>query len=118
RCRLPRVLDVLLATALVGAFALVVARLPETGYRHVAGAVRVSDGDSLRMGEERIRLEGIDAPELAQTCIRAGEAYPCGREARDALARLVGDAPVECESRGRDRYGRLLARCRAQGVDL
>jgi len=82
------------------------------------GTVRVADGDSLVLAGERIRLQGIDAPELAQSCTRAGADYPCGREARAALARLVAGHAVACESRRRDRYERLLATCTAAGVEL
>ena len=111
-------LDILLAGALVAVLAFVVARFPESEYRQVGGSAVVSDGDSLRVGEVRIRLAGIDAPELEQICVRAGEPYPCGREAREALVRLLDGAPVSCESRHRDRYSRLLAHCTAGQVDL
>ena len=36
----------------------------------LTGDVRVIDGDTIAVGETRIRLEGIDAPETAQTCQR------------------------------------------------
>ena len=43
----------------------------------LAGAPRVVDGDTLVIGAERIRLEGIDAPETDQACrIEAGCAGP------------------------------------------
>ena len=45
-------------------------------------------------------------------------AYPCGRDARDALRRLIGGRAVTCEGWERDRYGRLLAFCKAGAVDL
>ena len=79
--------------------------------REVIGAARIVDGDSLRIEGVAIRLKGIDAPEMAQTCQRAGAAYPCGREARRHLQTLVGAAPVRCRSEGLDRYRRRLAVC-------
>ena len=52
---------------------------------------RVSDGDSLRSGPLKIRLHGIDAPELKQTCADStGAPWPCGRAARDAMAERSG----------------------------
>ena len=84
----------------------------------VSGAVLVVDGDSLRIGGRNIRLSGIDAPELHQTCLREGRSWPCGEAARQGLRRLVGDADIACAISGRDRYGRSLARCGAGERDL
>ena len=36
----------------------------------VAGLATATDGDTLRLGGLSIRLAGIDAPELRQTCTR------------------------------------------------
>jgi len=45
----------------------------------VAGeSVRVVDGDGLKIGNQSIRLWGIDAPELDQTCELDGRTVPCG----------------------------------------
>jgi endonuclease YncB( thermonuclease family) len=81
------------------------------------GAVRVVDGDTLRAGDERIRLIGMDAPETAQTCRDAqGRAWACGVAARERLVALVARGTVACASHGRDRYGRTLAICSAGDV--
>jgi endonuclease YncB( thermonuclease family) len=79
--------------------------------------VTVVDGDSLRAGKENIRLIGIDALELHQTCRDArGGDWACGREAKARLAALVSGGNVACTERGRDRYGRTLAVCQADGI--
>jgi micrococcal nuclease len=66
---------------------------------------RVADGDTFYCRDgQRVRLIGIDAPELAQG--------PAGGRARDALRRLLPpDASVrlELDAAPRDRYGRTLA---------
>lgn len=72
-------------------------------------AVRVVDGDSLEGGGRRLRLIGIDALELSQTC--EPRAVPCGRLARAALDSLVRGGSLHCADLGTDRYGRTLARC-------
>ena len=52
-----------------------------------AASVRVADGDSIEFGGQRIRLRGIDAPELHQECRDlSGRNWPCGRRARDEIA--------------------------------
>lgn len=85
----------------------------------VSGQGRVSDGDSFRLGAERVRLLGLDAPELDQDCQgpQAGN-WPCGRAARDRLAALLALGPLDCRPQGHDRYDRLLARCAVGGADL
>lgn len=113
-----RLLDLALAAAILGVMALLVARGFSPPAETVRGAARVADGDSLAIGGGRIRLKGIDAPELAQTCRRGGEEWPCGRNARDRLAQLAAGRTVSCEGKGHDRYGRLLARCAVDGLDL
>ena len=41
----------------------------------ISGVASVTDGDTLRIGSERIRLHGIDAPESAQSCRAGGETW-------------------------------------------
>ena len=85
----------------------------------MSGSARVSDGDSFRLGDDRVRLLGIDAPELAQDCAAAdGTSWPCGRAARDRMAALLAGGAVDCRPEDKDRYDRLLARCSIGGRDL
>ena len=80
---------------------------------------KVSDGDSLRSGPLKIRLHGIDAPELKQTCTdNSGASWPCGRAARDAMADIAMTAPLRCDLMDVDRYGRLVMRCLAGDTDI
>jgi endonuclease YncB( thermonuclease family) len=82
----------------------------------IRGKVRVIDGDSLEIGGLRIRLEGVDAPELDQECLRVGVAWPCGERSRSELSGLLGSDVVECMPIGRDRYQRILAKCYVDGT--
>jgi endonuclease YncB( thermonuclease family) len=85
----------------------------------IAGPARVVDGDTLVIGEQHIRLDGIDAPETDQVCLdAAGKRWTCGIAARDQLARRIGSAPVSCAAHGQDRYGRVLADCSVGGESL
>jgi micrococcal nuclease len=78
----------------------------------------VVDGDTLRCGRERIRLLGIDAPELPGHCRRGRRCVPGNPwRSRDSLAAVIrGKAKIERV--GEDRYGRTLALVRVNGVDL
>jgi endonuclease YncB( thermonuclease family) len=85
----------------------------------LSGPATAIDGDTLRIGDARIRLLGLDAVELGQMCTdAAGADWPCGREARSFLAGLVGGETTTCAADGRDRYGRILARCKVARADL
>ncbi len=84
----------------------------------LTGTARVVDGDSIRLRGEEVRLRGIDAPELHQTCRRGAETVACGVDARRALASLLAAGTVRCEASERDRFDRLLARCLAGGQDI
>ncbi len=84
-----------------------------------AQQISVSDGDTLVVNGERIRLSGIDAPENGQTCLdRAGIEYDCSMLATMALEELVIGKSIECRSEARDRYGRTLAACYVEGRDV
>lgn len=80
------------------------------------------DGDTLRCGprrEERIRLIGIDAPELPGHCEgrrRCAPGDPWASKA--ALDRLVRGRWVRLERVGQDHYGRTLAFARVGNADL
>lgn len=86
--------------------------------KDVTGAAEAIDGDSLRVGGVEVRLRGIDAPELMQTCQVSGRETPCGREARAHLRRFTSSGLVTCIGSERDRFGRLLGRCRIRGIDI
>lgn len=84
----------------------------------LTGQARVTDGDSLVVAGERIRLHGIDAPEIKQRCDPSGRNWACGAWAAKTLAGIVGKGVLACEALDRDRYGRTVARCTVSGVDV
>lgn len=84
----------------------------------VTGRARAVDGDTLEIAGQKVRLFGIDAPELDQRCDRGGEVWACGRAAREALAGIVGRQRLDCRVQDVDRYGRSVAVCLAGGEDV
>lgn len=108
-----------LRDSLLAALAAAMLLLPRiAGAETVAGRAAVADGDTLRIGAETVRLFGIDAPESAQTCQRTdGRNWPCGRWSADILKRLASGRVI-CTGNSRDRFGRLLAHCRAGDADI
>jgi endonuclease YncB( thermonuclease family) len=76
------------------------------------------DGDTLHCGRERIRLLGIDAPELPGHCAQgrrcvSGDPYA----ATSSLKRAIGRT-MRIERVSQDRYGRTLALLRGPHGDL
>lgn len=70
-------------------------------------APNVHDGDTLRCGDERIRLFGVDAPEVERG---RSPAQPFAEEARKTLLQLTRGR-VACRFVTRDRYGRFVGKC-------
>lgn len=76
--------------------------------------VGVADGDTFTLldadrRQHKVRLAGIDAPEKGQ---------PFGRRARQSLSRMVFDQDVVVEYAKKDRYGRIVGRVEAGGLDV
>lgn len=85
----------------------------------VTGKPYVTDGDTVKISGERIRLEGIDAPERKQRCKNAnGSSYGCGFIATAELKKKIGHSSISCRGSERDRYGRFLGICYLGELDL
>ncbi|MEM1401485.1 MAG: thermonuclease family protein [Pseudomonadota bacterium] len=66
-------------------------------FEDAEGAVRVVEGDLISVGGKLVRLYGIDAPEMDQTCEAAnGAPYDCGEASRRALETMLGDRALKC----------------------
>jgi endonuclease YncB( thermonuclease family) len=114
RSRSSGITSLVIALALAGGAGLV---LKPSG-RTLEGRAQITDGDTIRIGEARIGLKGIDAPEMGQRCSRSGRSYACGETSRRFLIDLVSGENVRCRATGRDRYQRILARCSVHGRDI
>lgn len=87
----------------------------------IVGRASVVDGDTIEIHGQRIRLNGIDAPEGRQLCQDvAGKDYRCGQRAANALADFLAVSnPTRCEIVGHDRYRRFVGKCfRADGESV
>lgn len=74
----------------------------------------VTDGDTFRFGRTRVRLHGVDAPEMRRP--HGGGRNPDGVAARAHLARLIEGQRVICDDTGERTYGRVVAVCRTDTV--
>ena len=80
-----------------------------------AAAQTVTDGDTFKIDGVAYRIWGIDAAETKQLC---ADGWPAGRAATTYMRELVHGRSVACEYKTKDRYGRTVALCRADGEDL
>jgi endonuclease YncB( thermonuclease family) len=107
---LRRALGALLALLVLGA-------LGRPGLaEEIVGRPQVIDGNTLDFSGRRVRLAGIDAPDLAQTCRAAGQGWPCGKEARWAAINRIHPHWVTCVTQGRALDGAMAAICYLAGV--
>jgi endonuclease YncB( thermonuclease family) len=80
-----------------------------------ASAQTVPDGNTITVGATTVRLWGIDAPDIRQTC---DDGWAAGQEAARTLRALVQGRRLECNPRGKDRFGVTLAVCKTDGWDV
>jgi endonuclease YncB( thermonuclease family) len=84
----------------------------------LSGTALVVDGDTITLGGNKIRLNGIDTPEKNQTCRKAGVTWRCGYEATETLRKWTYTKEVRCIGDTKDRYGRLIANCFVDGYNV
>jgi len=96
----------------------------------IIGVPRIVDGDTIHIEKYKIRLEGIDAPEIRQKCKKEKlkissfigftfyKDYNCGEVAKENLESKVDRSKIRCISSSKDRYERYLAKCFKDKINL
>src|SRR5262245_19063198 len=85
----------------------------------LTGTASVTDADTIVIGGQPIRLQGVDAPETDQICLDSrGALWNCGIDARDQLIRHIGSAETSCITKDKDVFSRWLATCSTNRGDL
>ncbi len=80
---------------------------------------RVVDGDGFYVGQTEVRLHGVDAVELNQTCVtEQNSEWACGTWVRAQVAQRFEGRKAQCETVTTDRYGRAVATCEVDGQDV
>ena len=98
--------------------------------QEIIGIPKIVDGDTVYINNYKIRLEGIDAPEMKQKCKKEKlkissiigytfyENYHCGEHSKQSLEAKVKGSNIKCISFTKDRYKRYLARCFKGKINL
>lgn len=110
--------DIVITVCFLVLLALIALKVKTDAVETLGGHYRVVDGDSLALGDRRLRLTGIDAPELTQTCMLHATSWRCGEAAKAMLQTLVDRGVMICKGDRRDKYGRLLVACISDGMDI
>jgi endonuclease YncB( thermonuclease family) len=92
--------------------------IPAQAGTTIFGPATVTDGDTIKINGTKIRIHGIDGPERKQTCKLPDKIVSCGLIATEAMKELVRGKEVICQQTDTDRYGRTIAICHANGVDI
>lgn len=113
--------NLLIGTILCGSLALGGLIAAQQASPTLRGYASVIDGDTIRIGATKpsIRILGIDAPELSQSCRDVnGNLYACGERSRERLEEFLRGKRIQCVTAGRDIYNRWLGFCTADGTDI
>lgn len=86
----------------VVASALILSRQQQEELVVLAGQASVIDGDTLRVAGQKVRLQGLAAPEMD----RAG-----GQAAKDAMIEIIAGRPVSCQLDGTKTHDRVVGVC-------
>ena len=96
----------------------------------IYGTPKIIDGDTVHINNKKIRLEGIDAPEIKQQCkkpfikisaligFQFSKSYSCGIISKKKLMDKVDNSKIRCISSSRDKYKRYLATCYKEKINL
>ena len=96
----------------------------------IYGVPKIIDGDTVHINSKKIRLEGIDAPEIKQQCkkpslkisavigLQINKNYSCGVIAKIKLTDKINNSKIKCISSSKDRYNRFLATCYKNRINL
>ena len=86
---------------------------------NASSSLKIIDGDTIILNSEKIRLYGIDTPEIKQTCTdNYGHTYLCGVKAKLELEKIIGSKKVSCIKKTKDRYKRSISICYVDENDI
>ena len=95
--------------------------------KEISGNAQIIDGDTIKINSKKIRLYGIDAPELKQMCknpyltiifFTFTKDYPCGKISTQKLQKKINNKVITCKILDIDRYKRLIGECYKRNLNL
>ena len=89
----------------------------DKNYLLISGKPKITDGDTIKINNKKIRFSGIDAPESyffgkKQLCILNNIEILCGKLSKEKLIEKIGNQSVNCKiEKNKDQYSRLIGEC-------
>ena len=108
-------------------FTLIMFFFTHTYSEVISGNATVIDGDTIKINSKKIRLHGIDAPEIKQLCEREflnfffftfKKNYKCGELSKKKLEYFIQNDKIECKTEGIDRYKRIIGTCFKNKINI
>ena len=94
----------------------------------ISGEAVITDGDTLKISSNKIRLSGIDAPEIKQTCKKnfidfgffsLNKNYFCGELSKKELSKFTNNHTIFCKVEDKkDFFGRYLGTCFKDKINI
>ena len=84
----------------------------------IEGKAKIIDGDTIHIGKNKIRLHGIDAPEINQTCEKNNITWLCGENATNALVNIINSQKIICSIKDIDQYNRYIGVCFVNNLNM
>ncbi|MFT5784829.1 MAG: endonuclease YncB(thermonuclease family) [Ascidiaceihabitans sp.] len=93
--------------------------LPSLTMADFSGSIVVIDGDTIDVGDVRVRIHGIDAPEQDQKCTSGQNlSWARGAWVSDQVRERFQGQRATCRRIEIDKYGRVVATCKVNGEDI
>ncbi len=89
----------------------------DQSYKIITGKPKVTDGDTIKINNKKVRFSGIDAPESfffgkKQSCTLNDIKILCGNLSKEKLVEKIGNQIVNCKlEKKKDQYSRLIGEC-------
>ncbi len=88
-------------------------------YPAISSVSRVVSGDTLTLGNQIVKLYGVAAPDISQTCAdSSGRGYRCGQQSVSWLSGWLADNTIKCHILAKDDRGVLTGVCMLGPYDI
>ncbi len=85
----------------------------------IIGKPTIIDGDTIKILNYKIRLHGIDSPEINQLCLdKNNKQWQCGIRAKNSLNNFISNKNIKCIYNKKDRYKRFIGTCYLNEIDI